>query len=91
MSASNATNAASHGSQWPAAGRSGSSSPAPLSGPLRSGRERAKGLEFVDAHHEIYLSDPRRTAPKKLKTILRHPVRRKFTGRKPPAVRARGK
>ena len=27
-------------------------------------------------HHEIYLSDPRRTAPEKLKTIIRHPVRR---------------
>ena len=26
-------------------------------------------------HHEVYLSDPRRTAPEKLKTILRHPVR----------------
>ena len=26
-------------------------------------------------HHEIYLSDPRRTAPAKLKTILRQPVR----------------
>ena len=26
-------------------------------------------------HHEIYLSDPRRTAPEKLKTVLRHPVR----------------
>ncbi len=25
-------------------------------------------------HHEIYLSDPRRTAPEKLRTILRHPV-----------------
>ena len=25
-------------------------------------------------HHEIYLSDPGRTAPEKLKTILRHPV-----------------
>lgn len=25
-------------------------------------------------HHEIYLSDPRRTAPEKLKTVLRHPV-----------------
>jgi len=25
-------------------------------------------------HHEIYLSDPRRTAPEKLKTILRQPV-----------------
>lgn len=25
-------------------------------------------------HHEIYLSDPRKTAPEKLKTVLRHPV-----------------
>lgn len=28
-------------------------------------------------HHEIYLSDPRRTVPEKLKTVLRLPVRRK--------------
>ena len=27
-------------------------------------------------HHEIYLSDPRRVAPEKLKTIVRQPVRR---------------
>lgn len=27
-------------------------------------------------HHEIYLSDARRTAPDKLKTVIRHPVRR---------------
>jgi hypothetical protein len=27
-------------------------------------------------HHEIYLSDPRKTAPEKLKTIIRHPVRK---------------
>lgn len=26
-------------------------------------------------HHEIYLSDPRRCAPEKLKTVIRHPVR----------------
>lgn len=26
-------------------------------------------------HHEIYLSDPRKTAPEKLKTVLRHPVK----------------
>lgn len=25
-------------------------------------------------HHEIYLSDPRKTAPEKLKTVLRHTV-----------------
>lgn len=27
-------------------------------------------------HHEIYLSDPRRTSPEKMRTVLRHPVRR---------------
>lgn len=27
-------------------------------------------------HHEIYLGDPRRTAPSKLKTVLRHPIRK---------------
>jgi hypothetical protein len=27
-------------------------------------------------HHEIYLSDARRTAPEKLKTVVRHPIRR---------------
>lgn len=27
-------------------------------------------------HHEIYLSDPRKTAPEKRKTVLRHPIRR---------------
>lgn len=26
-------------------------------------------------HHEIYLSDPRRIAPEKLKTAIRHPIR----------------
>lgn len=27
-------------------------------------------------HHEIYLGDPRRTAPERLKTVIRHPVRK---------------
>ncbi|MDO4307052.1 MAG: GyrI-like domain-containing protein [Eubacteriales bacterium] len=27
-------------------------------------------------HHEIYLSDPRRTAPERCKTVVRHPVRK---------------
>ncbi len=27
-------------------------------------------------HHEIYLSDPRRANPEKMKTVVRHPVRR---------------
>ena len=33
------------------------------------------GLTFNGPHHEVYLSDARRTAPEKLKTVLRQPVR----------------
>ncbi|MBM7503788.1 GyrI-like domain-containing protein [Agromyces aurantiacus] len=33
------------------------------------------GLTFAGDHHEIYLSDARRTAPEKLRTVLRQPVR----------------
>ena len=33
------------------------------------------GLEMTGKHHEIYLSDPRRVDPAKLRTILRQPVR----------------
>lgn len=28
-------------------------------------------------HHEIYLGDPRRTKPEKLRTVVRHPVKKK--------------
>ena len=35
----------------------------------------AHGFAFNGPHHEIYLSDPRRTATARLKTILRQPVR----------------
>jgi hypothetical protein len=28
----------------------------------------------IRRHHEIYLSDPRKTTPEKMKTVLRHPV-----------------
>ncbi|WP_420310456.1 GyrI-like domain-containing protein [Streptomyces sp. YS-B37] len=34
----------------------------------------ANSLRPTGLHHEIYLSDPRKTAPEKLKTILRQPV-----------------
>lgn len=34
----------------------------------------AKGKELRGKHHEIYLSDPRKTAPEKLKTIIRQPM-----------------
>jgi len=33
-----------------------------------------QGYELRGKHHEIYLSDPRRTAPAKLKTIIRQPI-----------------
>jgi len=34
----------------------------------------AEKLDFNGRHHEIYLNDPRKTPPDKLKTILRQPV-----------------
>jgi hypothetical protein len=34
-----------------------------------------KGMAFNGPHHEIYLSDPRKTDSAKLKTILRQPVK----------------
>ena len=34
----------------------------------------AQGLKLRGHHHEIYLSDPRRGVPAKMRTILRHPV-----------------
>jgi Uncharacterized conserved protein len=36
----------------------------------------ANGLAFNGRHHEIYLSDPRKTEPAKLRTVLRQPVAR---------------
>lgn len=36
---------------------------------------QASGLTFNGEHHEIYLSDPRKTAPEKIKTIIRQPVK----------------
>ena len=35
----------------------------------------AAGLDAHGPHHEIYLGDPRRTAPERLRTVLRQPVR----------------
>jgi hypothetical protein len=34
------------------------------------------GYEMQGKHHEIYLSDPRRVAPEKLRTVLRQPVKK---------------
>jgi len=33
------------------------------------------GHQLRGKHHEIYLSDPRRTAPEKLKTVIRQPMK----------------
>ena len=33
-------------------------------------------LNDVRLHHEIYLSDPRRVAAEKRKTVLRHPIKK---------------
>lgn len=34
-----------------------------------------KGYEIRDKHHEIYLSDPRKAAPDKMKTVIRQPIK----------------
>jgi hypothetical protein len=34
------------------------------------------GYTLRAKHHEIYLGDPRRAAPEKLKTVLRHPIQK---------------
>jgi len=33
-----------------------------------------QGCERAGKHHEIYLSDPKRSAPERMKTIVRQPV-----------------
>jgi hypothetical protein len=41
--------------------------------------EQGYKLDITDKrmHHEIYLSDARRVDPEKLKTVIRHPIRKK--------------
>lgn len=41
--------------------------------------EQGYELDINDTrrHHEIYLSDARKVAPEKLKTVIRHPIKRK--------------
>lgn len=31
---------------------------------------------FIRRHHEIYIGDPRKTAPEKMKTVVRHPIKK---------------
>lgn len=44
-------------------------------------REQGYVTDLTDQrrHHEIYLGDPRRTAPERLRTVIRHPVRKRET------------
>ena len=46
---------------------------------LRGIEEQGYENDFSEArrHHEIYLSDARRVARDKLKTVIRHPIRKK--------------
>lgn len=52
----------------------------PASVALMHGLMTAKGYELdindKRLHHEIYLSDARKVAPEKLKTVIRHPIKR---------------
>ena len=36
----------------------------------------ANDLSAERLHHEIYISDPRKTAPEKRKTVIRHPIKK---------------
>ena len=51
--------------------------PATVEAMHRFMEEQGYALDITDQryHHEIYLSDARRVAPEKLKTVIRHPIR----------------
>lgn len=38
---------------------------------------KGKGYDLRGKHHEIYLSDPRKSAPEKMKTVIRQPLEKK--------------
>jgi len=51
--------------------------PATIAAMERYAADNGYAIDMNDTrrHHEIYLSDPRKVAPEKLKTVIRHPVR----------------
>jgi len=51
----------------------------------------ARGLIPNGHHHEIYLTDPTRVAPQKMKTVLRQPVRRSGQARRGEPAFAAGR
>lgn len=52
--------------------------PATVSRMHRYMEEQGYALDITEdrLHHEIYLSDARRVAPEKRKTVIRHPIRK---------------
>ena len=53
--------------------------PATVDAMHRFMEEQGYALDITEQryHHEIYLSDARKVSPEKLKTVVRHPIRRK--------------
>jgi len=53
--------------------------PATVSAMHRYMEEQGYTLDITDKrlHHEIYLSDARKVAPERLKTVIRHPIRKR--------------
>lgn len=51
--------------------------PATISAMRAFAAEQGYAPDFSESrlHHEIYLSDPRKCAPEKLKTVIRHPIK----------------
>ena len=51
--------------------------PATVAAMLRFMEEQGYALDITDErmHHEIYLSDARKAAPEKLRTVIRHPIK----------------
>jgi hypothetical protein len=37
---------------------------------------KERGFELRDKHHEIYMSDPRKVKPEKMRTVIRQPIRK---------------
>jgi hypothetical protein len=37
---------------------------------------KERGFDLVGKHHEIYMSDPRKAKPEKLKTVIRQPIQK---------------
>ncbi len=52
--------------------------PATVEAMHRFMEEQGYVLDITDQrmHHEIYLSDARKVAPEKLKTVIRHPIKK---------------